>query len=329
MAARYKIDRNRVYLSGFSMGGMMTYYAATKIANKIAAFAPVSGYPMGGPNTNSSRPIPIIHTHGTGDNVVVYSGVQANIDAWTNRNGCTIPAVVTSPYPANRPTSVCTKYYYGVGVNGVELTLMSLKDKGHWYSMDVANGINTSLEIWNFVNRYSLVMGSISTTTAVLNGLSYVQSDVLSNSKSFSFSGSALNNQVMITAPTNFEVSLNSETGYSSFIFVTPATNTVIPTTIYVRMKTGLTAGTYTGSLTVTSIAATGKAIALSGTVLPASTDVFSTFNSSAEVVKKEYYTLTSMKVNNIKNLNGFFIEKKYMSDGSVVTSKQFLNNRY
>ncbi|MDD7028812.1 MAG: hypothetical protein PUI49_04605, partial [Prevotellaceae bacterium] len=36
----YKIDRGRVYLSGFSMGGMFTYHAMTKIADKIAAFAP-------------------------------------------------------------------------------------------------------------------------------------------------------------------------------------------------------------------------------------------------------------------------------------------------
>jgi len=53
MSKRYDIDRERVYLSGFSMGGMFTYHAATKIADKIAAFAPVSGYLMGGPNTSS------------------------------------------------------------------------------------------------------------------------------------------------------------------------------------------------------------------------------------------------------------------------------------
>ncbi|MBK8808750.1 MAG: hypothetical protein IPO21_19775 [Bacteroidales bacterium] len=48
MYTKYGIDKTRVYLSGFSMGGMMTYYAATRIADKIAAFAPVSGYLMAG-----------------------------------------------------------------------------------------------------------------------------------------------------------------------------------------------------------------------------------------------------------------------------------------
>ena len=36
MVSDYGIDRNRVYLSGFSMGGMFTYHAMTKIADKIA-----------------------------------------------------------------------------------------------------------------------------------------------------------------------------------------------------------------------------------------------------------------------------------------------------
>ena len=48
MVELYDIDPGRVYLSGFSMGGMFTYHAMNKIADRIAAFAPISGYPMGG-----------------------------------------------------------------------------------------------------------------------------------------------------------------------------------------------------------------------------------------------------------------------------------------
>ena len=70
MVAKYNIDRNRVYISGFSMGGMFTYHAMNRMADKFAAFAPISGYPMGGGNYTSSRPVPIIHTHGTGDDVM-------------------------------------------------------------------------------------------------------------------------------------------------------------------------------------------------------------------------------------------------------------------
>lgn len=157
MVKRYGIDRDRVYLSGFSMGGMMTYHAATKIADKIAAFAPVSGYLMGGPNTNSSRPIPIIHTHGTADDVVVYSGVQRCMDAWIARNNCPKTAIVTKPYPVGKSTADA-KYYWGPGTDSVEIVLLSLNGKGHWHSND-GNGVNTSQEIWNFCKKFKLGYG--------------------------------------------------------------------------------------------------------------------------------------------------------------------------
>jgi poly(3-hydroxybutyrate) depolymerase len=167
-ANTYGSDRNRVYLSGFSMGGMMTYYAATKIADRIAALAPISGYLLGGPNTNSSRPLPLIHTHGRNDNVVSYSGVQTCIDAWVRRNGCPTTAQVTDPYPSSKPTSYCARYYYGPGTNGVAVVLLALRDKGHWIATDSDKGINTSQEIWNFCKNYSL--GRYDAESATLAG---------------------------------------------------------------------------------------------------------------------------------------------------------------
>jgi poly(3-hydroxybutyrate) depolymerase len=173
MVSRYKIDRNRVYLSGFSMGGMMTYYAATKIADKIAAFAPISGYLMGGPNTNSSRPIPIIHTHGTGDDVVNFSGVQSCLNAWIKRNVCLTSEKITKPYPSSRPNSVGIKHYWGAGTEGVEVVLMELTGKGHWYSDDAAN-VMTSIEIWNFCKNYALDLKTpIVTITSPVKNSSY------------------------------------------------------------------------------------------------------------------------------------------------------------
>lgn len=158
MFKRYGIDRDRVYLSGFSMGGMMTYHAMNIIADKIAAFAPVSGYLMGGPNTKSSRPVPIIHTHGSADDVVVFSGVQTCLDAWITRDKCPKTAVKTKPYPANKPNSSGTKYYWGRGTDNVEIVLLRIEGAGHWHSIN-ANGINTSQEIWDFCKNYTLAWG--------------------------------------------------------------------------------------------------------------------------------------------------------------------------
>jgi uncharacterized repeat protein (TIGR02059 family) len=156
--SRYAIDRDRVYLSGFSMGGMMSYYAATRIANKIAAFAPVGGFLMGGPNTNSSRPVPIIHVHGADDNYVPHSRVQECMDAWIIRNGCQATPVVTKPYPADQPASQSSRKYWGPGEEGVELVFISVAGVGHWYS-DNPKGIFTSQEIWNFCKKFSLKDG--------------------------------------------------------------------------------------------------------------------------------------------------------------------------
>jgi len=158
MYKRYGIDRDRVYLSGFSMGGMMTYYAANVIADKIAAFAPVSGYLMSGPNTNSSRPIPIIHVHGMDDGFVTYGNAQSHIDAWVARNGCPTTPVVTKPFPADKPASLSSKKYYGLGKERVEVVFISVAGVGHWYCDD-SNGVFTSLEIWNFCKKYSLKDG--------------------------------------------------------------------------------------------------------------------------------------------------------------------------
>ena len=151
MAEQYHIDRNRVYLSGFSMGGMFTYHAMNNIADRIAAFAPISGYSMGGTTANSSvRPIPIIHTHGTGDDVVQFSGVQGALNAWINHNGCPTTATTVQNYKGYQHA---TRHTWGPGNDGVEVVLLEFAGKGHWISND---GVLTGEEIWNFCKRYSL-----------------------------------------------------------------------------------------------------------------------------------------------------------------------------
>ena len=152
MVEKYDIDRGRVYLSGFSMGGMFTYHAMNKIADRIAAFAPISGYPMGGATANASvRPIPIIHTHGTSDDVVTFSNVKNNLNVWIKHNGCPETAEVTKKY---RNAAHITRHVWGPGNDGVEVVLMEMAGKGHWISND--NGVKTGDEIWRFCSRYSI-----------------------------------------------------------------------------------------------------------------------------------------------------------------------------
>ena len=152
MVTQYKIDRNRVYLGGFSMGGMFTYHAMNKIPDLIAAFAPVSGYPMGGATAGANvRPIPILHIHGTGDETCSFSGAQPALNVWINHNGCPTTAKVKSNYNG---FSGAKLHVWGPGNDGVEVRLLELANKGHWICKEPQ--VYTGKEIWNFCKNYSL-----------------------------------------------------------------------------------------------------------------------------------------------------------------------------
>ena len=152
MVTQHNIDRNRVYLGGFSMGGMLTYHAMNKIPDLIAAFCPVSGYPMGGATANANvRAIPILHIHGTSDETCAFSAAQPALNVWINHNGCPTTAQVTNNYNG---FSGCKMHVWGPGNDGVEVRLLELPNKGHWICKE--KQVYTGKEIWNFCKRFSL-----------------------------------------------------------------------------------------------------------------------------------------------------------------------------
>lgn len=166
MSSKYKIDLNRVYMSGFSMGGMLTYSVANNMADQIAACAPVSGYPIGDKTAKPSRPIPIIHTNGDKDDVVHYEpwsgtfngmyqnqqGAYAQAEAWAKANGCDATPVESVIDGA------ATRYLWKNGNCGVEVCLNKVYGKGHWPSNDRYHSVR---EIWQFVSRFSLKCGEV------------------------------------------------------------------------------------------------------------------------------------------------------------------------
>ena len=105
-AAKYGIDRDRVLLSGFSIGGSMTAYAACEDPTLASAYAPVAGnfwrpYPA-----DCAGPVRMLHTHGWTDTTVPlegrYLGKPEGMDTriaqgdafdamqlWRATNGCT------------------------------------------------------------------------------------------------------------------------------------------------------------------------------------------------------------------------------------------------
>ena len=152
MYSKYGIDKNRVYVSGLSMGGMMSYHVANKMGDQIAAIAPVSG---GGGVNSPKRAMPIMHTHGTTDDVVNYNNTVNTLKGWVSAQKCSSNSKVTKPYPANKSGSAASLEVWSGCNDNVEVRLLTIAGKGHWYSMDEAS-VNTSVEIWNFVKNYSL-----------------------------------------------------------------------------------------------------------------------------------------------------------------------------
>lgn len=156
MHTRYKIDKKRVYIAGFSWGGNFCYRIANNMADKVAAMAPIMGHSWGGnPNVaQSSHPMPIHQITGRWDDVFKPEYVQPVLDKWITWNNCSTSPVLTSPYPVGSTTSTVEKKFWENEATGVEI-IQLITPNGHSVPHDPAQ-IMANLEIWNFCKRYSL-----------------------------------------------------------------------------------------------------------------------------------------------------------------------------
>jgi polyhydroxybutyrate depolymerase len=86
------IDTKRVYASGCSNGGAMSYRLACEAADVIAGVAPVDFDCVVGGRCGScspARPITVVQFRGTNDSAVPYSGAMPNFTRWGQINMCT------------------------------------------------------------------------------------------------------------------------------------------------------------------------------------------------------------------------------------------------
>ena len=115
------------------------------------------------------------------------------------------------------------------------------------------------------VSVNAVVVGPIiSTSVSTLTGLNYGIGNGPSAEKSFTVTSSNLSSDITITAPTNFEVSLSSGTGFGSSVTVTQNTTNV---PVYVRLVTDLGLNSYSGDISLASTGASTINVAVSGTV--------------------------------------------------------------
>lgn len=166
MIKQHHVDKNRIYLSGFSMGSWLGYHCLETLGDKIAAFGPVSGVDIG-KQPRANRMVPIMHIHGTADDVLKYTGdpyhmaggypsIEEYVKKWAAYEGCDVsnPQVIR-PYPSGRKTASATRTIYNNVNDDVEVNLISIDGKGHWHSNE-PNGVNSTQELWNFFKHHQL-----------------------------------------------------------------------------------------------------------------------------------------------------------------------------
>ncbi len=172
LASEYNLDLDRIYSTGMSNGGFMSYTLACELSNRIAAIASVTGsmnenQPA---SCNPQHPTPVMEIHGTSDATVPYNGIPGMLESiddvigyWISFDQCDTTPVITM-MPDISPTDGCTAehYLYKNGNNGVEVELYKIIDGGHtWPGAPLTIGvtnrdINASVKIWEFFAKYDI-----------------------------------------------------------------------------------------------------------------------------------------------------------------------------
>lgn len=168
----YAIDEERVYSTGMSNGGYMSFHLACNLSNRIAGIASVTGsmVPQTMANCGASHSTPIMQIHGTADGTVNYNGtafasesIQSVLNFWSGYNNTDATAVITN-VPNTSTTDGCTaeKIAYLNGDNCTEVIHYKVTGGGHtWPGAPIIIGItnqdfNASKEIWKFLSRYDI-----------------------------------------------------------------------------------------------------------------------------------------------------------------------------
>ncbi len=132
-ATKLCVDAHRIFVTGMSNGGFLSNRVGCELADRVAAIAPVAGVD-GMPTCMPSRPMPIIHFHGTADPLVPWNGdaaegfisVPDDFAGWAMRDNCTdaMPATTFS-----NGDSSCASYLHCDG--GAQVTLCTVQNGGH------------------------------------------------------------------------------------------------------------------------------------------------------------------------------------------------------
>jgi polyhydroxybutyrate depolymerase len=173
VARRNPVDRARLYVVGFSNGGMLAYRIAAEHPEAVAAVAVVSGTIGGIPAANQpewsvapKQPVPVIALHGRADTHVPYDGgraaqsrgtssaisVSRSIGVWVRADGCN-----PEPQVESMGGGRVERQSWSGCRDDMEVVLYSIDGWGHeWPKENLLGGFEASATIWRFFERHRI-----------------------------------------------------------------------------------------------------------------------------------------------------------------------------
>ncbi len=135
-------------------------------------------------------------------------------------------------------------------------------------STEIVWGLNSNNFDWG-IDNITFLSENITVSKFSLDNFKYSQGRGPSVYQTFAVSGSSVSNNIEITSTDNFEVSLNPDEGYDSYIEVSEEDGVIQSTPIYVRMKSGLPVEEVEGSVFVSTSSIDVGVVSLKGEVTP------------------------------------------------------------
>ncbi len=167
MLINLNADASRFYVTGFSMGSIMSHHLACNINHRIAAIGTMAGT-MATSTIATCVPsykTPVIHLHGTADPTVPYAGsalptlslVAQTINFWRNVHGCstTTDSTRLANTGSDGNTITVDRFVYNSCNTTGPLELYRFNGAGHVYLYQPVNDITEAFEIWRFFYQWS------------------------------------------------------------------------------------------------------------------------------------------------------------------------------
>ena len=183
LALDLNIDLNRVYVAGFSNGAYMTHHLACVDAERYAAFAAVAGSAYIGMDDlcQQDTPVSMLMIHGSGDNNILWNGIQEVVDGepiytsfpipsllgfWLEHNYCNPETYDSVDIPNQDDITRVLKMSFTTCLNGADVGIYAIQNGGHNWSGshvdlpfeiigNINYDINASEVIWEFFETHS------------------------------------------------------------------------------------------------------------------------------------------------------------------------------